>query len=186
MSNVYVKFLSDRLEELNPNKVPESYKDAVKKNIIFEENLQMGKIKYDDKILHRSKLVKYFVEDENKKKIQKELNKLYKKIKRNKKYFFSAKDLALIESLNFDGFQLPKDLNYEKQLEKYEVPSNLMQLAKNNETAFLALKIVEIIGEDEPDQLDSETIYFVIHLLNQINLKKIRNEILISALPLRL
>ena len=186
LSNVYVKFLSDRLEELNPNKVPESYKDAVKKNIIFEENLQMGKIKYDDKILHRSKLVKYFVEDENKKKIQKELNKLYKKIKRNKKYFFSAKDLALIESLNFDGFQLPKDLNYEKQLEKYEVPSNLMQLAKNNETAFLALKIVEIIGEDEPDQLDSETIYFVIHLLNQINLKKIRNEILISALPLRL
>ena len=186
LSNVYVKFLSDRLEELNPNKVPESYKDAVKKNIIFEENLQMGKIKYDDKILHRSKLVKYFVEDENKKKIQKELNKFYKKIKRNKKYFFSAKDLALIESLNFDGFQLPKDLNYEKQLEKYEVPSNLMQLAKNNETAFLALKIVEIIGEDEPDQLDSETIYFVIHLLNQINLKKIRNEILISALPLRL
>ena len=58
---------------------------------------------------------------------------------------------------------------------KYEVPENLLQLAKNNESAFLTLKIVEIIGEDEPYNLDPETIYFIIHLLNQTNLKKIRN-----------
>ena len=50
---------------------------------------------------------------------------------------------------------------------------------------FLTLKIVEIIGEDEPHQLDPETIYFITHLLNQINLKKLRNDILISALPQR-
>ena len=68
---------------------------------------------------------------------------------------------------------------------KYNVPENLLQLAKNNELAFLTLKIVEIIGEDEPYQLDPETIYFVTHLLNLNNLIKIRNEILISALPLR-
>ena len=47
------------------------------------------------------------------------------------------------------------------------------------------LKIVEIIGEDEPYQLDAETIYFITHLLNQTNLKKLRNEVLISALPQR-
>ena len=50
---------------------------------------------------------------------------------------------------------------------------------------FLTLKIVEIIGEDEPYQLDPETIYFITHLLNEINLKKLRNDILISALPQR-
>ena len=49
----------------------------------------------------------------------------------------------------------------------------------------LTLKIVEIIGEDEPHQLDPETIYFIIHLLNQTELKKFRNEVLISALPFR-
>jgi hypothetical protein len=61
----------------------------------------------------------------------------------------------------------------------------LLQLIENKQNAFLALKIVEIIGEDEPHQLDAETIYFITYLLNQINLKKIRNEVLISALPLR-
>ena len=52
--------------------------------------------------------------------------------------------------------------------------------------AFLALKIVEIIGEDEPYQLDPETIYFVTNLLNKMNLVTIRNKVLNSALPLEL
>ena len=34
------------------------------------------------------------------------------------------------------------------------------------------LKIVEIIGEDEPNQLDPETIYFITNLLNKMDLKK--------------
>ena len=70
-------------------------------------------------------------------------------------------------------------------LKKYEVPENLSQLSNNREFAFLTLKIVEILGEDEPYQLDPETIYFITYLLNQSNLKKLRNKILISALPLR-
>ena len=61
----------------------------------------------------------------------------------------------------------------------------MLQLAKKNQNAFLALKIVEIMGEDEPHQLDPETIHFIIHLLNEIELIKIRNKVLISALPLR-
>ena len=59
------------------------------------------------------------------------------------------------------------------------------QLIENDQNAFLALKIVEIIGEDEPYQLDSETIYFITNLLNQIDLIKIRNKVLVSALPQR-
>ena len=55
----------------------------------------------------------------------------------------------------------------------------------NDQKAFLALKIVEIIGEDEPYQLDPETIYFVTNLLNKMNLVTIRNKVLNSALPLR-
>ena len=39
----------------------------------------MGKIKYDDKIFHQSRLLKYFTEKENPKKIQKDLEKIYKK-----------------------------------------------------------------------------------------------------------
>ena len=185
LRNIYTKFLSDRLKEIDIKKIPEAYQEALKKNIISEEHLKLGKIKYDDKILHRSRLLKYYTENENQKKVQKDLNKIYKKIKRNKKYFYSARDLSLIDSLINDGFKIPNDLNYQKLFAKYEVPPNLLQLAERNQSAFLTLKIVEIIGEDEPYQLDSETIYFIIRLLNQTNLKKIRNKVLISALPLR-
>ena len=93
--------------------------------------------------------------------------------------------MALLDSLSNEGFKIPEDLNYQSLKKGYDIPENLLKLAKNNETAFLALKIVEIIGEDEPYQLDAETVYFITHLLNQTNLKKLRNEILISALPLR-
>ena len=65
------------------------------------------------------------------------------------------------------------------------MPDNLVKLIENKQNAFVALKIVEIIGEDEPHQLDSETIYFITNLLNEMSLTKIRNKVLISALPQR-
>ena len=184
-SNIYKNFMSDRLQEISLESVPESFHEAVQNKIIPDEDTQLGKVKYDDKILHRSRVMKYFIEKTDKKKIEKDFKKIYKKISKNKKYFFSAKDLALVESLINDGLNIPKELKYQEMSKKYNVPSNLLKLAENNEPAFLALKVVEIIGEDEPQDLDPETIYFITYLLNQINLKKIRNDILISALPLR-
>ena len=64
--------------------------------------------------------------------------------------------------------------------------SNLNDLADKGEKGYLALKIVEIIGEDEVNNLDPETIYFITNLLNKLNLTKFRNEILSTALPLRI
>ncbi len=185
LSNIFVKILSDKLKEIDFSNVPDSYKEAVEKNIISEEEFKLGKIKYDDKILHRSRLIKYFKNETDKKKTQKDFVKIYKKIKKNRKYFFSAKDIAMVESLAKDGFEIPKEFNYKEISEKYNVPSNLLKLSKSQESAFLTLKLVEIIGEDEAHNLDPETIYFITHLLNENNLRKIRNEILISALPQR-
>ena len=185
LSNIFVEFLSDRLKEINLDNVPDSYKEVVQKNIITKEEIRLGKIKYDDKILHRSRLLRYFNNEIDQKKAQKDFIKIYKKIKKNRKYFFSAKDLALVESLARDGFEIPKELDYQEISKKYSIPSNLLELGKSKQSAFLTLKLVEIIGEDEAYNLDPETIYFITHLLNQNNLKKIRNEILISALPQR-
>ncbi len=185
LSNIFTEFLSEKLKDIDQDKIPNSYVEAVEKNIITKKELKLGKIKFDDKVLHQSRLLKYLNQDIDKKKAQKDFLRIYKKIKKNRKYFFSAKDLALIESLAQDGFQIPKELDYKEIAKKYNIPSNLLQLAKNKESAFLVLKLVEIIGEDEAFNLDPETIYFITHLLNQNNLKKIRNEILISALPQR-
>ena len=61
-------------------------------------------------------------------------------------------------------------LNIYELVKKFDVPKNLLKLIDNDQKAFLALKIVEIIGEDEPYQLDPETIYFVTNLLNKMDL----------------
>ena len=183
--NVYSKFLSDKIEEIGVRNLPEKYQEVAMTRIVSDEDILLGKVKYNDKILHQSKILKYYVEDVNKKKIQKDIDKTFKKIIKNKKYFISAKDLALADSLIKDGFSLPSNFKYNELSKKFEVPKNLLKLIDNDQKAFLALKIVEIIGEDEPYQLDPETIYFVTNLLNKMNLVTIRNKVLNSALPLR-
>ena len=185
IKNVYSKFLSDNLIEIGIENIPENYKELAQKKIFKEEENRFGKIKYNDKIIHQSKIIKYYLENENQKKTKKNIFKFIKKKSKNKKYFYSATDLALVGALIKDGFTIPSNFNYEKMIEKYEVPKNLLQLIENKQNAFLALKIVEIIGEDEPHQLDPETIYFITDLLNQTDLIKIRNKVLISALPQR-
>ena len=178
--------MSDRIEEIGVKNLPKEYQEPALARIKSDEELLLGKVKYNDKILHQSKILKYIVEGEKQSKVQKDIDKILKKITRNKKYFISAKDLALVDALITDGFSLPPNFKYNELIKELDVPKNLLQLAENNQKAFLALKIVEIIGEDEPYQLDSETIFFLINLLNKTNLVTIRNKVLNSALPKRI
>tara|TARA_A100001015_G_scaffold111254_1_gene123475 strand:- start:701 stop:2434 length:1734 start_codon:yes stop_codon:yes gene_type:complete len=184
--NIYSKFLSDRIEEIGVENLPKEYQELALAKIKSDEELFLGKVKYNNKILHQSKILKYIVEGENKSKVQKDIDKIFKKITKNKKYFISAKDLALVDALITDGFSLPSNFKYKELVKELDVPKNLLQLAENDQKAFLALKIVEIIGEDEPYQLDSETIFFLVNLLNKTNLVTIRNKVLNSALPKRI
>ena len=70
------------------------------------------------------------------KKVQKDIDKIFKKISKNKKYFISAKDLALADALIADGFSLPSNFNYNELSSKFDVPSNLIQLINNDQKAF--------------------------------------------------
>ncbi len=184
--NIYSKFLSDTIIEIGVENLPESFQEIAQTRILSDEDILLGKVKYNDKILHQSKILKYYVEGENKKKIQKDIDRIFKKVTKNKKYFISAKDLALADALITDGFSLPPNFKYNELAKKYDVPNNLLKLIDNDQKAFLALKVVEIIGEDEPYELDPETIYFVTNLLNKMNLVTIRNKVLNSALPKRI
>jgi hypothetical protein len=186
LSNVYTKFMSDKLREIEENKIPEEYKKFAKNNIISETEYKLGKIKYDDKILHKSRVIRFYTEEDTpKQKTQKDFQNVYKKIKRNKNYFFSAKDLALVESLEIDGLIIPKEINPKEISKKYTIPENLNELIKTENLGLLTLKFVEILGEDEVQDLDPETIYFIVHLMNQAKFKKLRNKVLSTALPLR-
>ncbi len=183
--NIYSKFLSNQIQEIGVENLPNKYQETALSRIVNEENVTLGKIKYNDKILHQSKILKYFVEGENKKKVQKDIDRIFKKVIKNSKYFVSAKDLALADALIKDGFSLPTNFKYEELSKKFDVPENLLKLIENNQKAFLTLKIVEIIGEDEIYQLDPETIYFVTNLLNKMDLFTIRNKVIVTALPER-
>ena len=69
LTNVYSKFLSEKIKEIGVENLPKDYQEAALSRIVTEE-VALGKVKYNDKILHKSKIMKYFIEDENKKKIQ--------------------------------------------------------------------------------------------------------------------
>ena len=185
IESVYKNFLSNELKKIGLENIPDKYIETAENRIISNTEIEFGKVKYNDKILHQSKIIRFYIENQEEKKTQKDIDKIFKKISKNKKYFYSAKDLALTESLVKDGFKMPTNFDYRDLSSKYNVPENLLQLIKKNQNAFLTLKIVEIIGEDEPNQLDPETIYFITNLLNEMNLIKIRNKVLISALPQR-
>ena len=186
LTNVYTKHLSDILKKMDPKNIPNDFVKVVKRNIISEDVSVLGKIKYDDKVLHRSKVIKIFTEkNPNKKKIKKDFSSVYKKIKRNKKYFFSIKDVILLETLSSDGLKIPKELDINKLSENLTIPTNINLLVKNNEIGLLMLKLVEIIGSDDIQNLDPETLYFIVNILNKAKIKKVRNQILNLTLPLR-
>ena len=186
LSNIFKKNLSDTLKSIETDDIPDQLKKVVEKNIILEKINKPGKIKYDDKVLHRSKVLKIFTEkNPNKEKINKDFLSIYKKARKNKKYFFSIKDIILIETLYSEGFTMPKELDIKGLSKDLTVPSNLNSLVERDEIGILMLKLVEIIGSDEVKDLDPETLYFIAYLLNKAKIKKIRNEILNLTLPLR-
>ena len=186
LGNIYTEYLSENLKSIDPNNVPDNQKKIVKKNIILEKNKELGKIKYDDKVLHRSKVIKLFTEENpDKEKINKDLKNIYKKISKNKKYFFSIKDAIVLETLSSDGFDIPKGPNSWSKPSNLTVPPNLSTLIEKEEIGMLMLKLTEIIGSDDLETLDPETLYFIVNLLNKAKIKKVRNQILNLALPLR-
>ena len=99
MLNVYSNFLSDNLKNLGLENISEKYKEIAENRILLNEEESFGKVKYNDKILHQSKIIKYYIENEEAKKVQKDIDRIFKKISKNRKYFFSAKDLALVDAL---------------------------------------------------------------------------------------
>ena len=184
LANVFKEYLSQKLKILDATKIPLEYETIVAENIIYEKENRLGKIKYSDKNYHTSKAVRYYVEKKpTKKNTEKELLKVYKKLKKNKKYKISLKDVILLESLHNDGLSIPKEINYEEVSKNNLPPAELSNLVKNNEIGLVLLKIVELVGEDELEDLDSQTVYFINHLLGKAGLIKLRNKILITVLP---
>ena len=183
--NVYIEELTSILKAIEPEEIPNNYVDLVKNNM-DKNKISAKQIKFDNDILHRSKVLKHFLDDNQKiSKTEEDFKTVYKKIKRNKKYFVSIKDIIVLESIKVDGITLPKALDLNTISSQLTIPQNLEDLVNQKQIGLVMLKIIEIIGEDDIINLDPETLYFLNNILNKLNLKKIRNNILSEALPIR-
>ncbi len=152
---------------------------------IEQEDLN-NDIKFNNKILHQSKLVKYFGEKNiSNKKIEKDLNNYLKKIKKSKKNYLITKDIILIEAMISDGIEVKEEYKNLYNSKENTIPIDIQVLINDQEIGMAVLRLIEIIGQDKIKDLGSETLYFLINALNQMNIDPIRNEILYNVLPLR-
>ena len=71
------------------------------------------------------------------------------------------------------------------EVNKLEVPTDIQVMINNNEKGAALLRIVEVIGQDNLERIDEDTVYFIIRTLNQLNIDSIRNKILLKVLPLK-
>ena len=182
--NAFENELRKFLEEIDVNDVPSNFTKFYSDNI-KQEDKELSSIKFNKDILHQSRLVNYFNGDFAKSKIEKDLNNFLKKIKKDKKYNLSKKDIILIESMKSDGIEISKKFENLYIINESEMPTDIQVLINNNEVGSTLLRIIEVIGQDELETLDDDTLYFIISALNQLDIDVIRNKILLKVLPLK-
>ena len=184
LNNAFDVELKKFLKEIDPTKIPANLTSFYYTNIEIEKNLQK-KIKFNNDVMHQSKLINYFNGDYSKSKIEKDVDNFLKKIKKNKKYFLSKKDIIFIESLKYDGVEISKKYDDLYVIDENEIPTDIQVMINNNEKGMALLRIVEVIGQDNLERIDEDTIYFIISTLNKLNIDPIRNKILLKVLPLK-
>ena len=184
LENAFDIELKKFLEKFDPLEIPDNLTSFYYTNIQIKNEI-VKKIKFNNDVLHQSKLINYFNGDYSKTKIEKDVNNFLKKIKKNKKYFFSKKDVIFIESLKSDGIKIDEKYNDLYQVDMSEIPSDMQVMINNDEKGAALLRIAEVIGPDELDRIDEDTMYFIISTLNQLNINFLRNKILLQVLPLK-
>ena len=172
------------LKKIDQEEVPSNL-SLFYNNYIDEDKTELTNIKINNKVLHQSKLINYFKSGGSSKNITKDLNDLLKKIKKNKKYFFSKKDIILVEVFKSDGIQVSDKFKNLYKINESEVPSDIQIFINSGDIAAAMLRIVEVIGQDELKDIDEDTLYFIISVLNQLDADPIRNRILLKILPLK-
>ena len=117
--------------------------------------------------------------------IEKDVDNFLRKIRKNKKYSFSKKDIIFLESLKSDGIKISCKFDDLYVINDSEIPTDIQIMINNNEIGAAMLRIVEVIGSDRLERMDEDTIYFIVSTLNQLNIDFVRNKILLKVLPLK-
>ena len=90
LDNAFDVELKKFLNKMDPENIPANLTSFYYTNIKISKDNEK-KIKFNNDVLHQSKLINYFNGDYSKSKIEKDLENYLKKIKKDKKYFFQKK-----------------------------------------------------------------------------------------------
>ena len=184
LNNAFDIQLKKFLKEMDPLEIPDNLTSFYYTNIQIDKNYS-DKIEYNNDIMYQSKLINYFNGDYAKSKIEKDVDNFLKKIRKNKKYSFSKKDIIFLESLKSDGIKISSKFDDLYVINDSEIPTDIQIMINNNEVGAAMLRIVEVIGSDRLERMDEDTIYFIVSTLNQLNIDFVRNKILLKVLPLK-
>ena len=184
IENAFNLELKAFLKNIEEDKVPSNFTTFYQNNLDNEE-VEQANIKINNKILHQSKLINYLKLEKSKNDPTKDINDFLKKIKKNKKYSFSKKDVILIEAFKSDGIKILKKYDDLYQINDSEIPSDIQIFINSGDMAAALLRIVEVIGQDNLNNIDEDTLYFIVSTLNQLNVDPLRNRILFKVLPLK-
>ena len=184
ISKAFNNELIEILKNMSIEDIPSDYTSFYSK-FITTENENLKRIKINNKVLHQSKLINYFKKNSNKNKIEKDLNDLLKKIKKDKSYSISTKDIIMMESLKSDGIVISKKYEDIYVADDSNMPIDIQVLINNEEMGLALLRLVEVIGQDELENIGPQSLYFIINTLNQLNIDPLRNKILLKVLPLK-
>jgi len=184
IENAFNIELKTFLRNIEEDKVPSNFTTFYQNNLDVEE-MEQANIKINNKILHQSKLINYLKLEKSKKDPTKDINDFLKKIKKDKKYFFSKKDIILVETFKSDGIKILEKYDDLYQINDSEIPSDIQIFINSGDMAAALLRIIEVIGQDNLNNIDEDTLYFIISTLNQLNADPLRNRILFKVLPLK-
>ena len=84
-----------------------------------------------------------------------------------------------------DGIEISKKYKDLYKINNSEMPTDIQVMINNNDIGSVLLRIIEVVGQDDLELLDEDTLYFIISALNQLNIDFIRNQILLKVLPLK-
>ena len=167
---------------MDKKKIPTDFLSFYQNNLSTDQN-KKNKIKFNNEVFHQSKVLNYFLNKNSLPKTQKIADDLISKMKKDKNYTFSFKDILLMQSLRSDGIEISGI----KELAQYksELNPEISKIIENEESGYIILKMVEIIGEKELAELDDQTLNLIIEIMNRTKLISLRNELLLEILPLK-
>ena len=183
LSKAFDEELSYILKKIDEREIPLNYSTFYWENKEFKKN-KKPKIKFNNKILHQSKILNYFLNKTSLQKTEKIVNDYLTKIKKDKKYTFSSKDILMLESLKSDGVKISEE-NAELYDYKSRISPEVKSMIENDETGLVLLKIVEIIGEAEIENLDTDSLFHIVEIMTELKVINLRNQILLKILPLK-